>query len=190
MRQRILDAALRVLSDEGAIAFTTTRVAAEAGVSVGSLYQYFPNKHALAVALHADAVRHGWDHVREILDRPGWSPRRKVTEIARWFFATESAEVAQLGAVFDDIEVFLRDAGSGSGHDALEAEVLDRLVRFLAESSPRRRTAAALRFDAELLMTTLESVGKSVATRRLPRSVGDRWATRTATMLCDHLALP
>jgi AcrR family transcriptional regulator len=188
MRARILAAALRVLSDGGAIAFTTTRVAAEAGISVGSLYQYFPNKHALAVALHADAVRHGWDHVREVLDRPGWSPRRKVTEIARWFFATESAEVARLGAVFDDIEVFLRDAAHGP--DGFEAEVLDRFVRFLAESSPRRRTAASLRFDAELLMTTLESVGKAVATRRLPRPVGDRWATRTATMLCDHLALP
>jgi len=36
--------------------FTATRVADEAGVSVGSLYQYFPNKHALALAIHDQTV--------------------------------------------------------------------------------------------------------------------------------------
>lgn len=38
----ILKAAVRVLEREGAQKFTTARVAEEAGVSVGSLYQYFP----------------------------------------------------------------------------------------------------------------------------------------------------
>ena len=37
----ILEAALQVLAKEGAQRFTTTRVAEKAGVSVGSLYQYF-----------------------------------------------------------------------------------------------------------------------------------------------------
>ena len=40
----ILEAAIRVLAREGAQRFTTARVAETAGVSVGSLYQYFPNK--------------------------------------------------------------------------------------------------------------------------------------------------
>ncbi|MEO7110970.1 MAG: helix-turn-helix domain-containing protein, partial [Polyangiaceae bacterium] len=39
----ILEAAIRVLIREGGARFTTVRVAEEAGVSVGSLYQYFPN---------------------------------------------------------------------------------------------------------------------------------------------------
>src|SRR5215471_10727513 len=103
----LLDAAFRVLHEEGALGFTTTRVAEEAGVSVGSLYQYFPDKYALAVALHARAVEAGWHHVGSILDEPTWRPRRKVGEIARWFFAVESHEAAELGAVFDDLEVFL-----------------------------------------------------------------------------------
>lgn len=41
----ILDAAMEVLLAGGAEAFTTDRVAERASVSVGSLYQYFPNKH-------------------------------------------------------------------------------------------------------------------------------------------------
>ncbi|MBI1210969.1 MAG: TetR family transcriptional regulator [Alphaproteobacteria bacterium] len=43
----ILDAAARILVKGGYNAFTTNRVAERAGVSVGSLYQYFPNKESL-----------------------------------------------------------------------------------------------------------------------------------------------
>ena len=47
----ILEAATRVLGRDGARRFTTARVAEAAGVSVGSLYQYFPSKEALVAAL-------------------------------------------------------------------------------------------------------------------------------------------
>jgi AcrR family transcriptional regulator len=47
----ILQAAARVLSESALAGFNTNRVAEVAGISVGSLYQYFPNKTALVVAL-------------------------------------------------------------------------------------------------------------------------------------------
>jgi len=47
----VLKAAIQVLVKEGAQRFTMARVAEKAGVSVGSLYQYFPNKAALVGAL-------------------------------------------------------------------------------------------------------------------------------------------
>jgi AcrR family transcriptional regulator len=49
--RRVLDTAEQVLAAEGAEALTTTRVAEAAGVSVGSLYQYLPNKGAIVQAL-------------------------------------------------------------------------------------------------------------------------------------------
>lgn len=49
--EAILDAAARVLDRESLAGFNTNRVAEVAGVSVGSLYQYFPNKSALVAAL-------------------------------------------------------------------------------------------------------------------------------------------
>ncbi len=55
----ILGAAARILVEDGYSAMTTNDVAAAAGVSIGSLYQYFPNKDALLRALverHLDAV--------------------------------------------------------------------------------------------------------------------------------------
>ena len=47
----ILTASIQVLLRNGLDKFTTTRVAERTGVSVGTLYQYFPNKEALLYAL-------------------------------------------------------------------------------------------------------------------------------------------
>ncbi len=52
----ILEAAARVLESHGLGGFNTNAVAARAGVSVGSLYQYFPRKDALMAALIRDDV--------------------------------------------------------------------------------------------------------------------------------------
>jgi AcrR family transcriptional regulator len=48
----VLEAAVRVLKREGFDALTTNRIAEVAGVSIGSLYQYFPDKGAIFAALH------------------------------------------------------------------------------------------------------------------------------------------
>ena len=50
--EAVLDAVARVLKREGVKAVTTNRIAEVAGVSIGSVYQYFPNKRAIFVALH------------------------------------------------------------------------------------------------------------------------------------------
>ncbi|MCJ8519082.1 AcrR family transcriptional regulator [Pseudorhizobium tarimense] len=49
--EAIIVATAQLLTEEGFEALTTARVAERAGVSVGSLYQYFPNKRALAAAV-------------------------------------------------------------------------------------------------------------------------------------------
>lgn len=52
---RILDAADALLARDGAGALTTTRIAEEAGIAVGSVYAYFADKEAIAEAI---ALRH------------------------------------------------------------------------------------------------------------------------------------
>jgi AcrR family transcriptional regulator len=48
----ILEAVIRLLKRSGSNAITTNRIAEIAGVSIGSVYQYFSNKRAIFVALH------------------------------------------------------------------------------------------------------------------------------------------
>jgi AcrR family transcriptional regulator len=64
----ILDATVQVLMSVGKERLTTTRVAARAGVSVGTLYQYFPNKSALLQSVltrHLDDVSNAVERVCE-----------------------------------------------------------------------------------------------------------------------------
>ncbi|NED92752.1 TetR/AcrR family transcriptional regulator [Streptomyces sp. SID11233] len=61
-RDRVLTAAARVFAEHGYAAGTTNRIAERARISIGSLYQYFPNKDAILAEL---LVRH--------IDRGRWA---------------------------------------------------------------------------------------------------------------------
>ena len=50
--EAMLEAAVKLLKKGGSSAITTNRIAETAGVSIGSVYQYFPNKRAIFIALH------------------------------------------------------------------------------------------------------------------------------------------
>lgn len=70
--EAIHEAAIQVLLADGLARLTTTRVAERAGVSVGTLYQYFPNKHALLFAIllrHFEAMAEALEGIDTAGDR-------------------------------------------------------------------------------------------------------------------------
>ncbi|TDC97074.1 TetR/AcrR family transcriptional regulator [Actinomadura sp. 7K507] len=67
-RERLLAAAARVFSEYGYAAGTTNRIAEAAGHSIGSLYQYFPNKDAILVELATAHAREGIAAVQQHMD--------------------------------------------------------------------------------------------------------------------------
>jgi AcrR family transcriptional regulator len=105
----ILEAAIRVLEREGAARFTMARVAEKAGVSVGSLYQYFPNKEAILFQLQAGE----WDQTRamlgNILAEPGSPPEVRLRKAVTFFFRSEHAE-ARFRVALEDAAPLYRDA--------------------------------------------------------------------------------
>jgi AcrR family transcriptional regulator len=90
----ILKATIQVLLKAGKERLTTTSVAMRAGVSVGTLYQYFPNKSSLLQA----ALRRHMDDVTEAVERicleqRGRTLREMATALIHAFLAAKMRDV-------------------------------------------------------------------------------------------------
>jgi len=80
----ILDAAALVFSEKGFSGGTTNHIAEQAGVSIGSLYQYFPNKDSILVGLLERHLADGLTHIEALVGRASkkkLNPRRLMREI-------------------------------------------------------------------------------------------------------------
>lgn len=75
----ILDGAIRILNQEGLEAMTTTRVAETAGVSVGTLYQYFTDKDSILDALQDREFERAAQMLQRNLSRPDFASSREQT---------------------------------------------------------------------------------------------------------------
>src|SRR4051812_40149385 len=97
----ILQAATQVLANEGAHRFTTARVAEKAGVSVGSVYQYFPNKTAILFRLQSDEWQQTAEMLRSILEDVQKPPLERLRALVHAFIRSECEEAAMRVALND-----------------------------------------------------------------------------------------
>jgi len=101
--EAIVEAAIRILRRDGWAGLTTTRVAEVAGVSVGSLYQYFPNRSAIAVEIVRRRTRHFLTAVLAA-DLAGADNFEAVAQIAMAVFIEEKRrELAMTLALRDNL---------------------------------------------------------------------------------------
>ncbi len=152
----ILQAAIQVLAKEGATRFTTARVAEKAGVSVGSVYQYFPNKAAILFRLQSNEWQQTTQMLRGILENHDETPLERLRSVVHAFIQSECEEAQMRGALNDAAPIY-RDAP-----EALEVRAAGRqafkgfMLELLPEVSVDTRTLAS-----DLILTTLSSVGKA-----------------------------
>jgi len=74
----ILEATIRILDREGADAATTTRIAEVAGISIGTLYQYFSHRDAILDALQDREFDRAMELMQRVLSRSGQGLGREV----------------------------------------------------------------------------------------------------------------
>ena len=178
----VLEAAVQVLAAEGAQRFTTSRVAEKAGVSVGSLYQYFPNKAAILFRLQSDEWRRTTAMLSAILADTARPPLDRLRSLVHAFVRSECEEAAMRVALNDAAPLY-RDAPEArevrqSGEEAVRT--------FLREALPAAPDATRL-LAADLLTDTLSAVGKQFSERpRAPEEIA-AYADALADMLCAWL---
>jgi AcrR family transcriptional regulator len=178
----ILEAALHVLAEEGAHRFTTTRLAEKAGVSVGSLYQYFPNKAAILFRLQNDEWRQTTDLLREILEHRKEPPRERLRNLVHAFIRSECAE-AEMRVALNDAAPLYRDAPEAK--EARESGARTMQV-FMEEALPKASKAART-LAGDLIGTTLSTAGKRFSESRHTPAEIDAYSEAMADMFCAYL---
>ena len=165
-RNSILEAAAHIIAGGGLAAFNTNAVAERAGVSIGSLYQYFPNKDALMVAL---------------IER---SQREQVGRVQAAAHAMQDADLDQT------IRMLVRAAqqhhrenslfASAIDHEEARLPIADMLDDYLAQGGEVLRTLLTQKLGPE------SGLDINCAVRTLPalvRAVGDAWANQNPPQL-------
>lgn len=179
----VLEAAAQVLAERGAQRFTTARVAERAGVSVGSLYQYFPNKAAILFRLQAQEWRDTAALLRGILKDRATPPPERLRAAVHAFVGSECEEAA-VRVALGDAAPFYRDAP-----EAQEPRVAGtRIVQaFLQEALPDASEPKRL-LAGEVIATSLAAVGESISERPRAGHEIQAQADALADMLCAYLA--
>ncbi|MBO2923034.1 TetR family transcriptional regulator [Pseudomonas asiatica] len=178
----VLEAAIQVLAKEGATRFTMARVAEKAGVSVGSLYQYFPNKAAILFRLQNDEWQQTSRMLCQILEDLAAPPLQRLRTLVHTFVHSECEE-AQIRVALNDAAPLYRNAPEAQEAKASSEQAIERFMDETLPDAPQHDRILA----GDLITTTLSCVGKQFSTT--PRSIEEIqvYADALADMLCAYL---
>jgi AcrR family transcriptional regulator len=182
--QAVLQAAAQVLAKEGATRFTMARVSEAAGVSVGSLYQYFPNKAALLFRLQTNEWRETTDLLRRILEDRSRPPLDRLRTLIHTFVRSECEEAAIRVALHDAAPLY-RDAPEAKDARSRGANVL---LTFVEEVLPRA-CAMEHALASDLIGSTMSQVGKAFSETSPTDQEIERYADGMADMVCAYLRM-
>jgi AcrR family transcriptional regulator len=178
----ILEAAAQVLATEGAQRFTTARVAEKAGVSVGSLYQYFPNKASILFKLQSDEWRRTSNLLRVILEDAQRPALERLRTLVHTFIRSECDEAAMRVALNDAAPLY-RDAP-----EAREARASgDRTLQIFMREALPEASESARALAGELITATLSKVGKHFSESPRNAEEIEAYAEAMADMFCAYL---
>jgi AcrR family transcriptional regulator len=178
----ILEAAAQVLAKEGAHRFTTARVAEKAGVSIGSLYQYFPNKAAILFRLQSDEWRQTTNLLCDILEDTRHPPLARLRTLVHAFIHSECEEAAMRVALNDAAPLY-RDAPEAREAKAAGERTIKLFMREALPAAPEAVRALA----GDLITTTFGAVGKQFSETPRTHTEIEAYADAMADMFCAYL---
>lgn len=168
--ETLLDATARVLVREGYDRASTNRIAAVAGVSIGSLYQYFPGKEALVTALVA---RHNREMLELLRGAMATVATLRVGEAVRLLVAAmiEAHRIdPELHRIFDEQ---VPRMGQLAGIEAIEQETF-ALVRAFFDARRDEITVRDLDTATYICVTSVETLTHDFVIRRPDASAAEQ----------------
>lgn len=165
MVELILQAATRILERESLAGFNTNRVAAVAGISVGSLYQYFPNKAALMAALIEQTQEALAQSLEACVQSAAGLPLIDSLQLLARFAIEQQYGKPLLAAALDHEEQRLPVQGVLRRSDA---RLIESVHRFLRQHKAQLTCDASVLAARDLLTLTRALVEADSAHSRLP----------------------
>jgi AcrR family transcriptional regulator len=184
-RARILEAAARVFAERGYAGGTTNHIAADAGISIGSLYQYFPNKDSILVELMRDHIRDGSLAVAHRLRDVGGLPSSLEAKLRLFIDALIEVHLVDHRLHRVLFEEAPRPPDIVETLRATDTWAIEAAERLLA-SDPDVRVAD-VELAARLVVTTIESLVHRFVAREGETLDPDRFATELVRMLVGYL---
>lgn len=163
----ILEATARVLLRDGYDRASTNRIAQAAGVSVGSLYQYFPSKEALAAAL----IDRHMTETEALLQVPESEMGRPLPELARLLVRGMLRAHAVHPKLHQVLMEHVPKVGRLERRRDLD-ETAARLVRGILEARKREIRKMDLELATFVIIASVEAVTHKAATEH-PELLGD-----------------
>jgi len=169
----LLEATTRVLTKEGFDRASTNKIAAVAGVSIGSLYQYFPSKEALVAAVIDRHMREMLQLVRDALAKMAPQP----IEVAARELVSIMLDAHRVDPKLHRVLVEqVPRAGRLENIEAIERETY-ALVRGYLEAHRGELDVVDLDVAAFICVTAVEALSHAAIVRR-PEILTDEKATK------------
>lgn len=168
--ESLYGAVARIVATEGAEALTSNRIAEVAGVSIGSFYQYFPDRDALVRAMIEDGRDRAMAGIREAL-RSAAARNERPAQIVRDFVRLYLAAFGGTDPALASLQVFawrMADEGGVVGGMRAAAEEIGLLLQALPHTeapSPARLFVLTRAFTGVVRAAMLE--GSPLAGSRL-----------------------
>ncbi len=175
----ILQATVQVLLKEGAGKITTKKIASRAGVSIGTLYQYFPNKNSLLYVLFRQQLESFEQNFNEACMQVRGATLREMAEVLASAFVKTK---------FGDAEASIALYAAAGNHDGCR-RVRTRTATILADAiaTASDRTVPDPHRIASMLLSAMAGLSRDIIARGFSRTVMGELERELAHLLRAYL---
>jgi AcrR family transcriptional regulator len=182
--ERILEAAAHIFDEAGYSETSTSDIASEAGVSIGSLYQYFPNKDSMLLALTQAHIENTTLNLSQMISE--FDPGTDLQDVLRALinFLVEQHELDQLHLLIAHTAPRTHEVGAALDH--AKFQLVELAAGYLKSTNSGSNTSL---LTARMLVATIDAGVHDVILRERRGKARDRAIDLTVATAMSIVAI-